>query len=78
MRKPLLYMGTAGFLMGFAGLLLGAAALVLRYIYGLGYRPLLYLVILMVLAGLILITMGLLGELVAGLYDQMEARRRVD
>ncbi len=76
MRKPLLYMGTAGFLMGFAGLIVGGVALVLRYVYSEGYRPLLYLVMLLVLAGLILITMGLLGELVAGLYDQMEARQR--
>jgi len=72
MRKPLLYLGTAGFASGLGGILVGVVALVLRYVYDLGFRPLLYLVILLVLAGLILITMGLLGELVAGLYDRLE------
>jgi len=43
---------------------------------GVGYRPLLYLVILLVISGLLLISMGLVGELVAGIQDQLEAMDR--
>ncbi|MGC8894716.1 MAG: glycosyltransferase family 2 protein [candidate division WOR-3 bacterium] len=76
MRKPLLYLGTAGFLSGLAGVLVGIAAILIRYIAGVGYRPALYLVILLVISGLMLISMGLVGELVAGIQDQLEARDR--
>ncbi len=76
MRKPLLYLGTAGFLSGLAGVLVGIAAILVRYIAGVGYRPLLYLVILLIISGLLLISMGLVGELVAGIQDQLEARDR--
>ncbi len=76
MRKPLLYLGTAGFLSGLAGVLVGISAILVRYIAGVGYRPLLYLVILLIISGLLLISMGLVGELVAGIQDQLEARDR--
>lgn len=76
MRKPLLYLGTAGFASGLAGILVGLVAVLIRYIAGVGYRPLLYLVILLVISGLLLISMGLVGELVAGIQDQLEARDR--
>jgi len=76
MRKPLLYLGTAGFLSGLAGVIVGIAAILIRYIAGIGYRPLLYLVILLIISGLLLISMGLVGELVAGIQDQLEARDR--
>jgi len=72
MRKPMLFFGSLGLISLFLGFLVGVVALYLRYIRGVGYRPLLYLVILFVLAGLILFTMGLLGELIAGLYDRLE------
>lgn len=76
MRKPLLYLGTAGFVSGLAGIVVGITAILIRYIAGIGYRPLLYLVILLIISGLLLISMGLVGELVAGIQDQLEARDR--
>ncbi|MEO0157249.1 MAG: glycosyltransferase family 2 protein [candidate division WOR-3 bacterium] len=76
MRKPLLYLGTAGFVSGLTGVAVGIAAILIRYIAGIGYRPVLYLVILLVISGLLLISMGLVGELVAGIQDQLEARNR--
>lgn len=77
MRKPLLYLGTAGFLSSLAGVAVGIAAILIRCIAGIGYRPLLYLVMLLIISGLLLISMGLVGELVAGIQDQLEARDRL-
>jgi glycosyltransferase involved in cell wall biosynthesis len=76
MRKPLLYLGTAGFVSGLAGVIIGLVAILIRFIAGIGYRPILYLVILLVISGLLLISMGLVGELVAGIQDQLEAMDR--
>jgi len=76
MRKPLLYLGTAGFLSGLAGVTVGIVVVLMRLIMGVGYRPFLYLVILLIISGLLLISMGLVGELVAGIQDQLEARDR--
>ena len=77
MRKPLLYLGTAGAVSLGLAALVAAVALWLRYGMGQGYRPLLYLVILLGLAGLTLISMGFLGEMVAGVMDMLEAQRRL-
>jgi glycosyltransferase involved in cell wall biosynthesis len=71
-RKPMLFFGTLGLLSLFLGLITGLIALYLRYIKGIGFRPLLYLVILLILAGLILFISGFLGELIAGLHDRLE------
>ncbi len=72
MRKPMLFFGSLGLISILLGVITGLIALYLRYVKGHGFRPLLYLVILFVLAGLILFTMGFLGELIAGLYDRLE------
>lgn len=75
LRKPLLYFGTAGFLSILLGLLCGVVALVLRF-FGHGFRPLLYLVILLVLSGLLLFGLGLLGESFSAIIDRLEAIER--
>ncbi len=64
-EKPLLLFGTLGFLLLFLGFLIGIFAIVLRFIFEMGYRPLAYLVILLVLSGLLLISIGFLAELIA-------------
>ncbi|MEO0069491.1 MAG: hypothetical protein ABIK18_01690, partial [candidate division WOR-3 bacterium] len=46
-------------------------AVILR-IFGHGFRPLLYLVILFVLAGLLFFAAGFLGEAIAALNDRIE------
>jgi glycosyltransferase involved in cell wall biosynthesis len=64
-EKPLLLFGTLGFLFLFIGFLIGLLAVILRFIFEFGYRPLGYLVILFVLSGLLLISMGFIAELIA-------------
>jgi glycosyltransferase involved in cell wall biosynthesis len=70
-RKPMLFFGLSGAALVFLGFLVGAYALIERYIYGVGFRPLLNLIMLLVISGLILFGFGFVGELVAGLREQV-------
>jgi glycosyltransferase involved in cell wall biosynthesis len=75
-RKPLLFFGGLGaalFLVGFLG---GVAALVLRFGYGIGFRPLLNLVETMVISGIALFGFGFVGEMIAGLREDLQGLRR--
>jgi glycosyltransferase involved in cell wall biosynthesis len=76
MRKPMLYFGTLG--MGSLGLgfVAGVVAIVMR-IFGHGFRPLLYLVIMFVTAGLVFFAAGFLGEALAGVNDRIERLERL-
>jgi len=76
MRKPLLYFGTLGIIALGAGLGVGVAAVVLRLL-GHGFRPLLYLVMLLVVTGLLLFAAGFLGESLAGMSDRLERIERL-
>lgn len=75
-RKPLLFFGTSGLAMIAAGCATGLAALVLRFGFGLGYRPLLTLVLLLVVGGLLLFILGFLAETMAQLRDEIEDLKR--
>ena len=75
-RKPLLFFGTSGLAMIAAGCVTGLAALVLRFGFGLGYRPLLTLVLLLVVGGLLLFVLGFLAETMAQLRDEIEELKR--
>ena len=75
-RKPLLFFGTSGLAMIAAGCVTGLAALVLRFGFGLGYRPLLTLVLLLVVGGLLLFILGFLAETMAQLRDEIEDLKR--
>ncbi len=76
-RKPMLFFGLAGAALFVVGLLAGIVALVLRFGYGIGFRPLLNLVETMVISGISLFGFGFLGEMIAGLREEVrEARRR--
>ena len=68
-RKPMLFFGLAGAALFFVGFLAGVIALVLRFGYGIGFRPLLNLVETMVISGIALFGFGFVGELVAGLRE---------
>ena len=74
--KPLLLFGSLGAALLGSGVLTGLLAIVLRYGFELGFRPLLYLVILLVTVGVLLIGIGFLGELVAQLRDEVASTRR--
>jgi glycosyltransferase involved in cell wall biosynthesis len=75
-RKPLLFFGIGGATLFIIGLLAGIVALVLRFGYGIGFRPLLNLVEIMVICGIVLFGFGLLGEMVAGLQEETRAVAR--
>jgi glycosyltransferase involved in cell wall biosynthesis len=70
-RKPMLFFGIAGALLFVIGFLAGVIALVLRFGYGLGFRPLLNLVEVMVISGIVLFGFGLMGELIAGMQEEL-------
>jgi glycosyltransferase involved in cell wall biosynthesis len=70
-RKPMLFFGLAGALLFVIGFLAGVVALVLRFGYGIGFRPLLNLVETMVISGIVLFGFGLMGELIAGMQEEL-------
>jgi glycosyltransferase involved in cell wall biosynthesis len=72
MRKPMLLFGGIGTFLIFLGLLTGLAAIYLRFAMGLGFRPLLYLVILLVTSGLLLFALGFLAEAIASVQTRLE------
>jgi glycosyltransferase involved in cell wall biosynthesis len=75
MRKPMLYFGVLGTIFAGLGVIAGIAAVVLR-ILGHGFRPLLYLVILLVLGGTVLFALGFLAEMIATMSDRIERLER--
>jgi glycosyltransferase involved in cell wall biosynthesis len=74
-RKPLMLFGTAGAALVAGGIGVGLLALYLRVFHELGFRPLLYLVILLVTVGVTLFVAGLLAEMVAQLREEVDALR---
>ncbi len=78
-RKPMLFFGLLGAVLFTVGLLAGIVALVLRFGFGIGFRPLLNLVETMVISGIALFGFGFVGELIAGFREEMrELARKVD
>ena len=78
-RKPLLLFGASGLVLIGAGLLVGAVAFVLRFGMNFGFRPLLYLVILLETVGFLLLGVGLVAEMVAHLREEVDrVRQRLD
>jgi glycosyltransferase involved in cell wall biosynthesis len=78
-RKPMLFFGVLGAILFSVGLLAGVVALVLRFGYGIGFRPLLNLVEIMVISGIALFGFGFVGELIAGFGEEMrELARKAD
>ena len=69
-RKPMLFFGVGGAILFVIGFLAGIVALVLRFGYGIGLRPLLNLVEMMVISGIVLFGFGFLGEIIAGLREE--------
>ena len=75
-RKPMLLFGVPGVVLIALGLGVGAVAFYLRIVEGFGFRPLLYLVILLVTVGTLCFVAGLLAEMIAGLRDELDFLRR--
>ena len=74
-RKPMLLFGTMGGVSIGLGIIAGLVAIGLR-IAGIGFRPLLYLVILLVVTGLLLMMAGFLAEQVAQIRAEIEDLKR--
>ena len=70
-RKPLLFFGMSGAFLFALGFLVGTVALVLRFGYGIGFRPLLDLVMVLVISGIVLFGFGFVGEMVAGAREEL-------
>lgn len=67
-KSPMLFFGTLSLISGIIGILFFLIALGLR-LMGHGFRPLLYGTILFLVWSLVLLSMGSLGEMIAGLRD---------
>jgi len=76
MRKPLLFFGTLGAVLAGSGVVVGLIALYYRFALGQGYRPLIYLVTLLVLLGVLLFALGFLAEAIAQVRDRLEHLER--
>lgn len=85
-RKPLLLFGGSGLALALVGLGVGAVSVYLRFVHPLlgfdpyvppmGYRPLLYLVMLLETLGFLLVGFGLVSEQVAHVRDEIDDLRR--
>ena len=85
-RKPLLLFGGTGLALALLGIVVALCTTYLRffhpllgfepYIPPMGYRPLLYLVMLLETVGFLLLGFGLVSEQVAQLRDELEATRK--
>ena len=76
-RKPLLLFGTFGLALVVLGLAVGVLSIYLRFVHGLGFRPLLDLVVLLETVGFTVFGFGLLAEMVAELRDEVDALGRI-
>ncbi len=72
-RKPMLAFGIPGLTFVLAGVAVGLAASYLRFVAGVGYRPLIYLVMLLVTVGTLCFVAGFLGEMVASAVERVGA-----
>ncbi|UCF40823.1 MAG: glycosyltransferase [Gemmatimonadota bacterium] len=75
-RKPLLFFGISGGILFLLGFLVGVFALILRFGYGIGFRPLLDLVMVLVISGIALFGFGFVGELLAGAREELRGLER--
>ena len=76
-RKPMLFFGLSGALLFLLGFLVGVVALWLRF--GpphVGFRPLLDLIMVLVISGIALFGFGFVGELVAGMREDVASLQR--
>ena len=77
-RKPMILFGFSGMTLIALGMIVGLVAFYLRFVEGLGFRPLLYLVILLETVGFLLFGFGLVAEMIAQLREEVDSLRRGD
>jgi len=76
MKKPMLLFGSLGLILLVLGFVAGLIAVYLRVFLHEGFRPLLYLVILLVLSGLSFFVLGFLAEAIVGVREKVESLER--
>ena len=81
-RKPMTFFGLSGLVMAGAGVMVGLVTIVLRVLHQMppfGFRPLLYLVVLLETLGFLLFGFGLVAEMIAAQRAELDRlRRRLD
>ncbi len=75
-RKPMLFFGVPGAVLILLGGVVAVYALIERYAFQHGNRAFLYLVLLLVLGGLLLFGFGFVGEMVAGMREEVRRLQR--
>jgi glycosyltransferase involved in cell wall biosynthesis len=78
-RRPMLFFGLSGLLTAGLGVLVGVVTIVLRIAQAMppfGFRPLLYLVILLETLGFLLVGFGLVAEMMAQQHTELDNIRR--
>jgi glycosyltransferase involved in cell wall biosynthesis len=75
-RKPMLFFGVLGTVLFAAGFLAGLVALYIRFVIGVGFRPLLNLIETLVISGIALFGFGFIGELLAGQREELRELHR--
>lgn len=76
LKKPLLFFGTSGVFLTLLGFIVGIYAIIQRFVFLRGYRPLLYLVILLMVSGLVLFTVGFITESITSLSERIRRLER--
>jgi dolichol-phosphate mannosyltransferase len=78
-RKPLVLFGMSGLALASAGVVVGLVTVILRIAHAMppfGFRPLLYLVILLEVLGFLLFGFGFVAELIAQQHAELDALHR--
>lgn len=78
-RKPMVLFGMSGLALAVSGFVVGTVTIVLRFLGAMppfGFRPLLYLVVLLEVLGFLLFGFGFIAELVAQQFAQLDALER--
>ena len=71
LHKPLLFFGFLGSSLVMLGVLVGLVTIYLRVVVDIGFRPLLYLVILLIVLGLLFFMLGFLAEGLAAIREEL-------
>ncbi len=72
-HKPLLLFGVAGFALTFCGVIIGMLEVIARIFFQAGFRPVLYLVMLLIMVGVNLFALGFIAELLVIVNERVEA-----
>jgi glycosyltransferase involved in cell wall biosynthesis len=76
MKKPLLLLGSFGGILILGALVVGCVALYFRFVLDQGFRPLLYLVLLLTVMGISLFILGFLAEAISNIGDRIDNLER--